>query len=68
MVGKPSWRAGNGWEALTEGREWLGMVGRPSQKAGSIRKSLPKDQEWSGGPHGGSRVVRRHSWKVGSGS
>ena len=46
-VGKASWRASAGREALLEGRDWLGglpvkpvWVGRPFQRAGVGREAL----------------------------
>ena len=51
-VGRPSWRAESGREALSEGREWLGMVWSPSWLTGSGRNDHLEGREWSGSPLG----------------
>ena len=67
MVGRHSWRARSGWEAIIEGRErsrghnkGLGVVGRPSLRFVSGQEAItegweafPKDGDWSEGPPGG---------------
>ena len=46
--GRPSWRAGKGWEAFLEGQKGSrgsGGVDMPSQRAGRGRKALKNGQE-----------------------
>ena len=70
MVGRPSWRAGYGWEALTEGRQWSedpleGQEAYP--EGGSGREDLPEGREWSEDKPGQMRVVGRPSLRTRSG-
>ena len=66
-VRSPSWRAGSGKEALSEG--WVGF-GRSSCKARRGREALPESWEgWegrekSGGPSVGPGRVGRLSWRA----
>ena len=66
MIGRPSQRSGNGWEALPKGWEKLGgppkgpgVVGRPSQSSGSDREALAKSKS------GWETLPKFQKWSVG---
>ena len=79
VVGRPTRRAGSdreaglpiassGWEAVLEGREWLGgstggpgAVGRHFRSVKSGLEALSEGREWSEGPPEGPGVVLRPS-------